>query len=80
MVFTFLIFSGLFWTGEEAVKLGLADELGSSSYVARELIKAEDIVDFTSKEDLVERFAKRFGAGVATAVARISGLGREPRL
>lgn len=74
------LFSGLFWTGEEAVELGLADELGSSSYVAREIIKAEDIVDFTSKEDLVERFAKRFGAGVASAFARISGLGREPQI
>ncbi len=74
------LFSGLFWTGEEAVKLGLADELGSSSYVAREIIKAEDIVEFTSKEDLAERFAKRFGAGVASTFARITGLGSEPQL
>ena len=74
------LFSGLFWTGEEAVKLGLADGLGSSSYVAREIIKAEDIVEFTSKEDLVERFAKRFGAGVASTFARITGLGSEPQL
>ena len=74
------LFSGLIWTGEEAIKLGLADELGSSSFVAREIIKAEDIVDFTSKEDLAERFAKRFGAGVASALARISGLGLEPQL
>ena len=67
-------FSGLFWTGEESIALGLTDALGSSSYVAREVIEAEEIVDFTPEEDLVERFAKRFGAGTSTAWARLFGL------
>ncbi|MEJ1298264.1 MAG: signal peptide peptidase SppA [Candidatus Sedimenticola sp. (ex Thyasira tokunagai)] len=70
------IFSGLFWSGEESIKLGLADELGSSSYVAREVIKAETIVDFTPAEDLVERFAKRIGAGAASFLTNLSGIGQ----
>ena len=59
------IFSGLFWTGEESKTLGLIDEFGSASYVARELIKAKDIVNFTPKRDVFEQFAKRFGAELA---------------
>lgn len=74
------IFTGLFWTGEESIELGLADGIGSSSYVARELIGAEDLVDFTSEEDLLERFAKRFGAGVASAIANITGLGGNAKM
>ncbi|MES9868277.1 MAG: signal peptide peptidase SppA [Sedimenticola sp.] len=74
------LFTGLFWTGEESIGLGLADGLGSSSYVARELIGAEDIVDFTPSEDLLERFAKRIGAGAASAFANILGTGTVPGL
>lgn len=59
------LFSGLFWSGEQALALGLVDGLGSSSYVARELIKAETIVDYTKQRDLFEGLAKRLGAGVA---------------
>ena len=55
-------FSGLFWNGEQAVKLGVADSLGSLDQVARDVVKAEDIVDYTLKENLAERLAKRFGA------------------
>ena len=58
------MFSGLFWTGETSIKLGLADALGSSEYVAREVIKQENIVDFTTHEGFADRFAKRFGASV----------------
>jgi len=68
------IFSGLFWTGEQSIELGLADELGSSSYVAREVIEAEEIVDFTSEEDLMERFAKRIGAGAAASLSTFWGV------
>lgn len=57
-------FSGLFWNGEEAVRQGLADQLGSLDQVAREVIKQEDIVDYTQKANLAERLAKRFGAAV----------------
>lgn len=64
------LFSGLIWTGEESIELGLVDALGSSSYVAREIIGAEEIVDFTPKrgylEALAERFGAAFGRGVGT--------------
>ena len=58
------LFSGLVWTGEKAKNLGLIDGFGSAGYVAREVIKAEDIVDYTSKKDIFERFADRFGASL----------------
>jgi protease IV len=57
-------FSGLFWNGEEAIKLGLADKLGNLDYVAREIVKAEEIIDYTPKDNVAERLAKRFGAAV----------------
>lgn len=59
------MFSGLFWSGETSIQMGLADALGNSEYVAREVIKEEKIVDFTSHEGLADRFAKRFGASMA---------------
>lgn len=56
------LFSGLIWTGEQSVELGLVDALGSASFVAREIIGAEDIVDFTKRETVFDRFANRIGA------------------
>jgi protease-4 len=64
------MFSGLLWVGQKSIEMGLADELGSIEYVAREVIKAEDIVDFTPRENLAERLAKKFGAGMAEGLAR----------
>lgn len=61
-------FSGLIWTGERSIELGLADALGSADSVARDVIKAEKIVDFTPKESLADRFAKRFGAALAQSL------------
>ncbi len=58
------VFSGLLWTGAKSVELGLSDGFGSVDFVAREVVKAEDIVDFTQKENFAERFAKRFGAAM----------------
>jgi protease-4 len=72
------IFSGLYWTGEESIKLGLADGLGSSSYVARELIKEEEIVDYTPAEDLLERFARKMGASTGQTLSRIWGFSAVP--
>lgn len=69
------LFSGLFWSGEESVALGLADGLGSSGYVARELIGVEDIVEFSAKKDLLERFADRLGASIAGSVLKLMGAG-----
>lgn len=63
------LFTGLIWTGEESIELGLADHLGSSSYVAREVIKAEKIVDFTTKPNYLQRLADRLGVSVATTLA-----------
>lgn len=65
------LFSGLMWTGQKSIELGLADGLGSVDFVAREVIKAKDIVDYTQKENIAERFAKRFGAGVAQSLSGI---------
>ncbi len=59
------IFSGLIWTGERSIDLGLADAVGSLDYVAREVIKAEDIRDYTITEGIAEKFARRFGASLA---------------
>lgn len=59
------IFSGLFWTGEQAKKLGLVDDFGSASFVAREVIGQEKIVDYTPKANILDRFADRIGLAVA---------------
>ena len=59
------IFSGLVWTGAESVELGLVDDLGSASYVAREVIGAEEIINFTIHENYLDRFAKKLGSTVA---------------
>lgn len=63
------LFSGLIWSGEQALQLGLVDALGSSSYVAREVIGAKDIVDFTREENPFDRFTKKLGASVAERLA-----------
>ncbi len=55
-------FSGLFWTGEQAVEMGLADDLGSLDSVARDVVKVEKLIDYSNKENIAERLAKRFGA------------------
>ncbi len=65
------VFSGLFWSGEQSIKLGLADALGSADYVAREVIKQEEIVDFTYQEDFASRIAKRIGASVSATLGEV---------
>ena len=67
------IFSGFVWTGEQAVDLGLVDELASSSYVAREVIGAETIVDYTPAEDLLEKFSKRLGTALGRGIGQVLG-------
>ncbi len=61
-------FSGLFWSGEQSIDIGLADALGGADYVAREIIKEEEIVDFTYQETIADRFAKRLGASIAQSI------------
>ncbi len=62
------IFSGLVWTGEQAIDIGLVDALGSSSYVAREVVGADKIIDYTYDKPVFERFVERLGASMATGV------------
>ena len=64
------MFSGLFWTGEQSVALGLADDFGSLDSVARDVVKAEKLVDYTNKKSLAERFAKRFGAAMGEGAVK----------
>lgn len=63
------IFTGLVWSGEQSIDLGLVDEMGSAGYVAREVIGAEDIVDFTLRDTYFDRFAKQLGTAVASALS-----------
>ena len=73
-------FSGLFWTGQQAVEMGLADKLGNLDYVAREVVKAEDIIDYTRRDNVAERLVKRFGAAVGVgAVKSLSVAGPQLR-
>ncbi len=74
-----LIYSGLYWTGDEALKLGLIDDIANTDFVAREIIKAETIVDFTRREGLFDRFARRFGTAVGKVIST-ELLGRTPTL
>ena len=62
------LFSGLIWSGQESIKLGLVDELASASQVARDVIGAEDIVDFTRRENYLDRFAKQMGSAMLQSV------------
>jgi protease-4 len=64
------MFSGLIWTGEKSIELGLADALGSAEYVAREVIKAEKLVDFTVEESYFEALSKRLGTTFGATFAR----------
>lgn len=75
-----LLFSGYVWTGEQSIDLGLVDKLGSSSYVAREVIGAEKIKDFTVSEAFIDRFAKKLGASIATKISQVSGFNMIPQL
>jgi protease IV len=64
------MFSGLFWNGDEAVKMGLADKLGNLDFVAREVVQAEEVIDYTPYPNIAERVAKRFGAAVGQGAVK----------
>ena len=68
------LFSGLVWSGEQALELGLIDGLGSTAHVARVVIGEPELVDFTVKESPLDRFTKKLGAGVAERLAILVGL------
>ena len=63
-------FSGLFWSGQQAVEFGLADQLGNLDFVARDVVKAEELVDYTRRENVAERLVKRFGASMGEGMLR----------
>jgi protease-4 len=69
------LFSGLMWTGEKSIELGLTDAIGSVDFVAREIIQAEEIVDYTRRESLPERLVRRFGAAMGEALVRAASPG-----
>ncbi|MES3002444.1 MAG: S49 family peptidase [Pseudomonadota bacterium] len=64
------LFTGLFWTGQQAVEMGLADQIGNLDFVAREVVKAEDLVDYTRRDNVAERLAKKFGAAMGEGAVR----------
>lgn len=74
------MFSGLFWSGSKAVELGLADGFGTVDSVARDELKAEDVIDYTQHEGLPERVLKKFGAEVGTAAVKSLWSGAKPTL
>ncbi|GAB3459568.1 S49 family peptidase [Massilia terrae] len=74
------IFSGLYWTGAKAVDMGLADGFGTVDSVARDIVKAEDIVDYTAHEGLPERVLKKFGASVGSGAVQSVYRGQIPQL
>lgn len=67
------LFSGLVWSGEQALPLGLIDGLGSASSVARDVIGEKELVDFTVEESPFDRFSKKLGASVAEKLALYMG-------
>lgn len=67
------LFSGLMWTGDMSIQLGLADALGSVEYVAREVIKAEEIRDYTLRASLTDRLARQFGTEIAEGIMNSLG-------
>ena len=68
------MFSGLVWTGQKSLELGLADAYGTTDYVAKEVIGAEQIVDYSPKENIAMRFAKKFGVSMGSALLQPMGL------
>ena len=63
------MFSGLMWTGQQSVALGLVDDFGTVDSVARDVVKAEKVVDYTLRRSLTDRLAQRFGSAMGSAVA-----------
>lgn len=64
------LFSGLVWSGEQALELGLIDGLASTSGVARDIIGAEETVDFTHRESPLARFTRQLGTSIGAGLAK----------
>jgi len=63
-------FTGLFWSGQQAVELGLVDKIGTLDFVAREVVKAPDLIDYTKRDNVAEKLAKRFGAAIGEGAVK----------
>lgn len=74
------MFSGLFWSGSKAIEMGLADDIGTVDTVARDVLKVEDIVDYTQHEGLPERVLKKFGASIGSGAIKSLWSGARPVL
>ncbi|SFV12153.1 S49 family peptidase [Pseudoduganella namucuonensis] len=74
------MFSGLFWTGARAVDMGLADGLGTVDTVARDVVHAEDIIDYTQHEGLPERVLKKFGAAMGAGAMKAAVQSANPSI
>ncbi len=72
------LYTGKFWTGEQSIELGLSDAIGDVDYVAREVIKVEDVVNYTPKPDFLKRFADRLGTSMANVLGERMGIGLNP--
>jgi protease-4 len=67
------LFSGYIWTGEQSVDIGLVDELGSAGQVARDVIGAETLVDYTHEEDWYDRVSKKLGTAIGQGIGQVLG-------
>ncbi len=74
------MFSGLVWTGERSIELGLADATGSLESVARDVVQAERVVDFSPRRNVLERLTRRIGTAAGEAIARSLGAAGAPSL
>ena len=63
-------FTGLFWSGQQAVEMGLADSIGTVDFVAREIVKAPEVIDYTKRDNVAEKLAKRFGAALGEGAVK----------
>ena len=70
------VFSGLVWSGEKSIELGLVDGLGSVRDVAEQLIGAEKLMDYTARENVIDRLLTQMGYGIGTALQQSLGLER----
>lgn len=68
------IFSGLFWSGSEALDLGLIDGLGDAQYIAKEIVKIEHLIDYTPRVSLIDKLAHKLGASLGAKLASHLGL------
>lgn len=73
------LFSGLVWTGQKAIDIGLADQFGSVPQVARDVVQAEEVIDYTQRDNVAERLARRLGVEAVTRALEVLGVSRTPQ-